>query len=710
MLMLKKKQKAVQPQSLNGKHPKPQIPEKLRPYFDLGYDEQSVSGDQSQGICTFCGKNKLYINSNTGQFDCKVCGKNGNIYTFMELFLADRVDNDDSEGEHWEELEKDRGIPLEKLQASGIVWDYDRWIIPAYNKTGSVVHLGFYKLGGAVKGIAGMPVALYGAEKLGEKARKKEPVYIQEGFWDMLAMELILEGEDEEGIAIGVPGAGTFKEQWAELLNNRELYNCYDNDLAGRKGAKTVWLKTKPFVKSYSVLSWPDVAVEGYDVRDFYRHDGSFERLSEFFVDYSKSRSEEEDEEEIKDLVEFSPISSGERPKFSETMGIYENNLLMTDDLRDALRIIFAVNISNQLPGEPLWVHIVGPSGSGKTELLTSCSEVGNTILQSTLTPHSLVSGFILPGGKDPSLLPKLFDKTFVIKDYTEILGMNKTAQDEINSILRGAYDGRVEKPFGNGQMREYKGYFTLITGVTPKIYGQNYTSLGERFLLFNIRHIPGKDMSDVIFAALSNSGNEIEMKKALQDAAKAFLEWEITKEDIPSVPMDIQKKIVNLAQLVAMLRAIIEREGNSERIAFRPVNEVGTRLAKQFFKLIQALGLLNYPGTVGEEEYRLVKRVALDTCIGWNRDALVTLAGAGDGKTAQEICKLADIPLSTIRNHLNSLVLLKILYTRDFPNPAGRGGDITRYYIDEKVKKFWEGAGLDMKKKVKGLKARKKK
>ena len=688
---------------------KAKIPDSLKPYFDLGYDEVKISGNQSVGICPFCGKQKMYINVDTGQFDCKTCIKTGNTYTFMELYLEDCKENENYSGAHWEELEIDRGIPLAKLQSSGITWDGSRWIIPSYSKAGKLVYLSFYKPGNGVIGLSkGLTagVALYGAERLGDKSRKKEAVYACEGFWDMLAMELILENAQEDGICIGVPGAGTFKEQWAENIQGRNFYCCYDNDLPGRQGIKKAHLKAHNFVKTFSMVSWPETLPEGYDIRDFYRYDGSFERLSELFVDYNEAS--ESGFEEENDIVEFPPLAEGNRPRLRDVLTIYEKHLCMTDDLRNAIRIIYAIIISNQLPGEPLWLHIVGVPGSCKTELLTSCSAVGNTILQSTLTPHSLISGFMLPGGKDPSLLPRLFDKTFILKDFTEILAMNKPSQEEIIGILRGAYDGHVEKQFGNGQSREYKGQFTMLTGVTPRIYGSNSSSLGERFLLYNIQHVPGADMSHVIKAAMGNSGIEIQMKKELQDAAKSFLEWDIQKTDLPEVSEDIKARIIKLAQLVSMLRATVEKVGQSERLAYRPGYEVGTRLAKQFFKLAQSLGLLNYPARVGEDEYSLVQRVALDSCVGWNRDALTTLAKA-EGKTANEISEAADVPLSTIRDHLNALCMLKILERRFFPNPAGRGGDIARFYMTKGVKLFWEGAGLSLKSNNITLKLRKK-
>jgi hypothetical protein len=677
------------------KQEKVAIPDKLKPYFDLGYDELGVTGDQSHGTCPLCGKDKLYININTGQFDCKTCVKSGNVYSFIQLYLEDCRDSDDLNGEHWDELEEDRGIPLDKLQSSGITWDGSRWLIPAYNKSGTLIHLGFYTRGRQVIGISGLPVGMYGMEKLGDKSRKKEPIYCMEGFWDMLAMELIIASDGGNGICVGTPGAGTFKEPWAEQFEGRDFYACYDNDLAGRQGVKKAHVRTKAFVKSFSFIEWPDTFPEGYDIRDHFKFDGSYEGLQELFVGSgNKSEYGDSDDSEDETIVEFSPLSSGERPTFKDIMTVYERHLFMTDDLRNALKVIYAVIISNQLPGEPLWMHVVGSPGAGKTELLTSCSEVGNTILRSTLTPHALISGFRLSGGHDPSLLPKLFDKTFILKDYTEILGMNKNQKDEIHSTLRGAYDGTAEKAFGTGETKFYKGKFTMLTGVTHEIYGESNTSLGERFLLYNIQHVPGLDMADVIMAAISNSGGEVEMKKDLQAAAKLFLEWEIVKDDLPAVSTRIKKKLINLAQLVAMLRATVKKVGASEKISYRPSYEVGTRLAKQFYKLTQALGLLHYPAKIGDAEYRLVQKVAMDSCIGWNRDTLVTLAAA-EGKTANEISAEADVPLSTIREHLNALCMLKVLRKELVSNPLGRGGDVAKYYMSPGVRKFWDGAGM---------------
>lgn len=677
---------------------KEEIPDKLKPFFDLGYDEERRTGSESIGTCIFCGKQKLYININTGQYSCKTgsCAVTGNIYTFMEHWHADRsedIDHPDLEGV-WDELETDRGIPIQALKDAGIVWDYtsQRWALAIRNSKAAIVNIRFYAIGKKLMGVTGLDAAMFGLEELGNKSRKAEPVYVCEGEFDTIALRLILENAEEEGIVVGVPGANIFKPAWADALAGRNTILCYDNDSAGQSGMKRAWMRLKAIARGVQIVKWPDTLPEGWDLRDFYRHDGEFAALKDLLVEYETARDDTEYTDE--GLVEFPPLSEGKRPRFQKVLDIYKEYLRMSQDMQDGLRIIYAVIMSNQLPGDPLWMHLVGVPGAGKTELLMSCAEVGNTAMESSLTPKSLVSGFIMPGGKDPSLIPQLFGKTFILKDFTEILAMNKTNKDEIYAILRGAYDGRVEKPFGNGQKRHYEGYFTMLTGVTPKIYGETTTSLGERFLLFHMKHIPGADNSDVVMQAMDNSGGELALKGALNAAAKSFLEWGITEADLPQVSQDIKRRIANLAQLVAMLRATVEKEGQSDRIVYRAEYEVGTRLAKQLYKLIVSLGLLNYPAKVGEAEYQLVQRVAMDSCVGWNRDALIMLARA-NGKTAQEIADMAHVPLSTMRSHLENLTHLSVLHKEREKNPAGRGAPIVRYIMSDGVMRFWEGAGL---------------
>src|SRR3990167_6593762 len=173
------------------------------------------------------------------------------------------------------------------------------------------------------------------------------------------------------------------------------------------------------------------------------------------------------------------------------------------------------------------------------------------------LTPHSLISGAPMRGGKDPSLLPELDGKVLAIKDFTTILTMHYSVRDEIFGTLRDVYDGTTEKIFGNGVKRSYKVHFGIIAGVTPAIETFNivHSSLGERFLKFRITgnwdHL-SEDQK--IEKALGNLGKEIQMRDELGEAAARYISF-IKMEKIPKIPLDYKGKLIALAKFGARLR-----------------------------------------------------------------------------------------------------------------------------------------------------------
>jgi hypothetical protein len=678
---------------------------KLKPFEDLGFEPEYDSGDERVGACVFCGKRrKFYLNVGTQKWSCKAgaCAKTGNLTTFMEEWLKLYEEED---GGSWEGLAADRGLPVEELAEAGIVWDssQERWAIPVRNVNGRICNLRFYRMptaGQAKKsrlmGVAGLPVELYGIEQLADPQKRAWPVWLCEGEWDGMALRLMLKRAKKKGIVVAVPGAGTFKSEWAEALADRNITAGYDAGTEGVKGTARAFGMLKDRAKSFRYIAWPDAVADGFDVRDFYQEDGDLAGLESLVSEY------EPEDEDLTGLPSASEIAAtypllkdGGRPTFEETLKTYSRYLLMTPEMVDALKIVYAVVYSTQIGDSPLWIHIVSPSGSGKTALLLSCKQTSSCVTRSTVTLHSLCSGFVQAGGKDPSLIPHLIGRAFVLKDFTEILEMTPPEKKQIYSIFRGAHDGLVEKTFGNGVSRTYEGQFSMVSGVTPAVYRDANASVGERFLMFHmLKGGSAERGADIVRAAYRRTGKKTNMKQALETAAKAFLEYRLEEDDIPEVPEKYEDPIINLAQLTAMLRANVERDFTQERVLYRPQTELATRLVVQLKTLMICLGLLNSPPSIGEAEYRLTRQVALDTCIGWNLDALRE-AMKYEGLTLQEIAEGASIPRSTLRDRLEDLCMLGVL-SKEKAHAGGVGAPPVRYHVSKLVRAFWGAADMN--------------
>lgn len=675
---------------------KADVPVKLKPFIELGFVPARTTGNEARGECPFCGKtDKFYVNTDTGQWSCKAghCQREGNVYSFMSEWHSQHMSSHQGHEVDWERLRADRGLPVETLKDAGMVWDGAQWYLPIHNFKGSIINFKRYSVGGKLMSLSGLDVHLYNAHRLTDSKMKKMPVFLMEGEWDGMAMEAMLSEASELGVVVAQPGAGTFKDQWAEPFSGRDVTMGHDNDPDGERGKKRVHSKIGGLVQTLRHIRWPDQLPNHFDARDFYKMNGTIQILNEVIEPYVPD--EEAHKTKNAAIAALPLLSSGTRPKIETVFRTYRKWMQLTEDLETAVRLVFAVVYANQIDGDPLWLHIAAPPSCGKTEVIIPAAGSVQTVLQSTLSPHQLISGMQVNGGKDPSLIPQLIGKIFLLKDFTEVLRMPRMAKDEVYAVLRGAYDGRVEKCYGNGTVREYNGYFNMVCGVTPSIFAEQGATLGERFLIYHMFKGTGADSEDVILAAIANVGNETKMKAELSVAAAGFLDYQFSPDEMPDIPLESLSKLVALSQVVAMLRAVVEKDVMRDKLYYRPQHETGARIAKQLKKLLLGLAMLNTPPEVTEEDYRIVRRVGLDTCIGFNLEMVASLL-----ENASDVFTLSDrinIPVSTLRDHLEDLTLLGALKKEVIPNePGQRGAPKIRYSPSDIIQKHWLKAELE--------------
>jgi hypothetical protein len=258
---------------------------------------------------------------------------------------------------------------------------------------------------------------------------------------------------------------------------------------------------------------------------------------------------------------------------------------------------------------EPLWLFLKGPVGGGKTEGLTPLYGHPLCHFSSTLSKAALLSSHNDPlSNKDHSLLAKLNGKTFLLKDFTPILEMRHDVRDEIYGLLRDAYDGYISKEFGNGR-REYKTRFNMLAGVTRAIEKQyKKAGLGERFLSFRVEceHL------EQAKRAIGNVKKEVQMRKELQEAAWGVLANLPSFE--PEIPATMEPYILKLAWFLARLRTYIERDGYRREVEDMADIEVPTRISKQLCRLGLSVAFVRHKKVVGNAEFNLMRKVALDS------------------------------------------------------------------------------------------------
>jgi len=243
----------------------------------------------------------------------------------------------------------------------------------------------------------------------------------------------------------------------------------------------------------------------------------------------------------------------------------------------DLFQVVAAAYITRKWENEPLWVLAIAPPGSGKTCTVTMFREAPDVVTVSALTPAGLMSGW---GGDqcDRSLLNELQSgQLLVAKDFGTVLSMGWQASNEIFGYLREAFDGYVQKTFGNCH-REYRPKFNFVAAATEASDMSRSLSsqLGERFLRFKVR-------SPVL---------PIPPPKIVENTYGYIGDWlrELEKGSPHELTITEHRWISDLATAVAKLRTEVIRDGKSREISEVPGFEGTARLQIQFGKLYAGL------------------------------------------------------------------------------------------------------------------------
>jgi len=647
---------------------------------------------QLKGDCPFCGSaGHFYAHPEKLLWDCKSCGMKGNAYGFIEaLHEAAR---ERTKVEDYKLLADERpGIPWQWLKEMGLAKDGTRWLLPSYSTNKKMVNLGIWT-GGKTKVLGSPGCALHPvlAESL---PGSQGSIYICEGHWDTYALANVWQKLRKPGVVIGVPGANTFKADWVKEFKDRDVYLLYDCDEAGFQGLEKAGELLAGVASSISILVWPDGTPERYDVRDVLEREKTPAKgwkALESLLQKMEDVKEEDSDIPRRDKAPFS---------FKTALTRFKKYLYMDKGIEESLSLMFATVLASRLPGDPLWIFLVAPPGAGKTLFLQCLETVPDCFFLSSLGAHSLISGYIPPGGGDPSLLPQLEGKCLILKDYTEVHALPDTAKEEVYAILRGAYDGRVRRSFGNRvELADYKCHFNMIAAVTPIIHSDNRATLGERFLKTEMK-CTDYDKDQHIRLAIQGMKLTEEHIEELRQVCIDFLHVNTDLENLPTISLQQSENIIALSQVVAYLRAGVERSVYTKDLKYRPEPEIGTRLAKQLVKLSQALALVYDLKAVDARCYRLVEKTALSTAFGWGLDAITVLVRNFPGYiTAEYISESMSASLSTVTRRLHDLLELGVITrTKIETEEKVAGRPQIGWSVTPEFQKLWKRAELDPK------------
>lgn len=286
---------------------------------------------------------------------------------------------------------------------------------------------------------------------------------------------------------------------------------------------------------------------------------------------------------------------------------------------KNIIDFILIPAVSLQWTQNPIWAQIIGAPGSGKTLHIELFKEHPKTVFVSRLSENTLVSGYRTEEDRDddPSLLPQLDGKIFIVKDFTTILQANKNERDAIVGQLRDIFDGSHSRAVGNIKgVQEYKSRFTMLLGVTPVIdqYYSINQQLGERFISYRETCT---DRSALTNASIFNTIHGFQTDK-MDLLRKKFHEF------VNKLPMLDLKELVWTEEIleracmgsdfIALARSHARREGSSSSLSTIPTPEVGTRLASQMIQVLGAHSIITGHNSITPNTWAFAARVLHDT------------------------------------------------------------------------------------------------
>jgi len=357
----------------------------------------------------------------------------------------------------------------------------------------------------------------------------------------------------------------------------------------------------------------------------------------------------------------------------------------------DAAKIILAAVASHRIVDyPPAWAMGIAPAGSMKTEILKSLDGLPSVHLVDEVTANTFISGKLSQPGEQrttpASLLHRIGDEGIIIAaDFSTVLEIDEKTRGKILSQLRRIYDGQLRREFGsedNLDEREWKGRITLLAGATPVVdrFHKVFAALGDRFA--RVRWPRAGGVEAAMMAMEQDRTVSEQLKKLVHKYLLPVLSQ--PKIDAPKLAHEMQLRIANLSEIVALARTYIPR--NSEREIDGTVQaESNTRLPQQLAQVGRGWAALMNRSEVDEEAFGLIRRTAWDSIPPVRR---AILEGLMSGKKPHSV----GLPPATTDRGLEELVAIGLLATRIVT--CGTKCTETEYRLSDTTRTLLVGAG----------------
>lgn len=270
--------------------------------------------------------------------------------------------------------------------------------------------------------------------------------------------------------------------------------------------------------------------------------------------------------------------------------------------------------VSLEWKNVPTWYRIISPPGSGKTAHLSLISDFYLSYAIDEFTPKSFISGFRGHNNQDMSTIPQLNGKVLVMLDESTMMDQRQEDRNQVQSILRRAYDGSVSKSFGNVKERvEHKAYFNILAASTPQIdrYFLYNQALGERYINFRMQ-IPNR--LELAKRAYYNQLHDYKKKhnKLKLKLFRFLRRLPISKISDVKIDTQMKKTLIICADFIAQIRTHVPRDSMGRHITILPQPEAAGRLVQQMVQVAVSGAVLRGRNYVQQDQLSKAIYIAL--------------------------------------------------------------------------------------------------
>jgi hypothetical protein len=329
-----------------------------------------------------------------------------------------------------------------------------------------------------------------------------------------------------------------------------------------------------------------------------------------------------------------------------------------------ALDITLAAAASLHLPGDPAWLMLIGGPGVGKTEMVAPLQGAGGLLASSIASPGALLSGSARREHTKEStggLLRQIGARgLLLLKDFSSILGMDRTMRAGVLAAFRELYDGKWVRTLGTdgGRTLTWEGRLVVI-GACTTAWDEAYAviaTMGDRFLVVRLNS-RGEAARRLAFThAYQNTGQEVQLRQELSDAVGGLLATVSSPVGVILAPPERQR-LFAFANLATLARTGVEKDYRHEVIIDHDP-EMPTRFARQLFQVV--LGAIAL-GLSTDASLRLAARCAKDSIPPLRLHVLDDLYEHPQAQLYQ-IVRRVNKPRNTVKRTLDELQVLDLI------------------------------------------------